>query len=191
MFSASFILALYGYKNVYFNSHINNIKEFRNDFTKGNLYYFGILNHEFIVIYYDDDNIIYIDYYSETERGCRQINQVVPKAFRIERMTYLNILHYINDYLSGNIISNTKFHKGDQVYYRDYLNDVKRFGLEFEYTKLKINNIPTTWDVIKTVTESIEEHGIFCEQSDDYINAWKVYFYNLNKLLDSYKKSLS
>ena len=49
------------------------------------------MDHEFIVIYINDDNFYYVDYYMETERNDR---------FRFEKMNKYYFIKYIQNLLN-------------------------------------------------------------------------------------------
>lgn len=150
---------------------VNDINTFEEEFIPGHIYQFGIMNHEFIVIYDLTGIIYYIDYYMETGRGCRQLNpkQLLPSAFRLDAMCKEDIFKYIESYLRENFTHHTLFHKGDSSYYEEYVNDYKyaknldhsicNFS-KLDFAKYKILGHPTIPSILDTINKSVTDHDI-------------------------------
>lgn len=194
VFSAQFIRELYGISQESTLKQQNitkkNLKVFYYKiFKPGHIYNFDIINHEFVIIYENNNNIYHVDYFMETGRGCRQIDEPVPKAFRVLKLTKYQVFKYLQSYIYGDIEYFTEFNQGDEIFYDDYLTNYQKAvnvgPIIINYTKHRIFKYPNTQDVIKTVVNSVKKHGIYCEYSEDYDNVIKVYFHNLSALIES------
>jgi hypothetical protein len=166
---------------------INDINFIENEFVSGYIYQFGIMNHEFIVIYDSSGIIYYIDYYMETGRGCRQLNskEILPQAFRFEIISKEELFKYLVSYLNEDFIYHASFHKGDSLYYENYVNDYKYAQTlddntcnfyKLDFAKYKISKCPTISSIIDTVNKSVTEDDIKCgnfetvEERETWVN---------------------
>ena len=171
-------------------------EDFQENFKKGNLYFFSVLNHDFVIIN-DDENITYIDYYRESGRAGKMVRGKKLEHFRIENVSRSKALNLIKAYLSGNFKYLRFFHNADHEWENSYSNDwneVKKYPkyLEVQYFKLPITfdpNILDIWTVIKKGQNSIMESFGESKEIEDQLKL-KTYLYHLVNLQDGVIKML-
>jgi len=93
---------------------ITNIDEFTTQFESGHIYHFSISDHEFIVIYDNNEIIYYVDYYVET--GCED-------HFRLELTSKRTLIDYFISYLKEDFVTHAEFHRGRKYYREEHIND--------------------------------------------------------------------
>lgn len=157
-FAADFILDLYGvYNRQTHNIIIDDVDSFKEQFEPGYIYKFGILDHNFVVVYLADNQIYYTDYYAETGRY---------KLYRFELMPRESVIDYVKDYTSENFDRHTEFHKADKKWYqksyvREYYDTKTRCAEsnyhKMEYEKFMITCEPTIKDVVRVIENSVTE----------------------------------
>lgn len=170
-FAADFILDLYG---VYsrdvpeLNSEpgfnrlpavkASNFVSFEQDFHNGFVYKFGIINHQFIVIYLSEEELYYIDYYSETERA---------EYYRFDSMKREYFLDYIKNYLDGNVEEHSNFHQGSENYSIDCHYSFQQHTPSLVYAKTPITFNPTIDDVVRVLENSVTDENAIKDLEDN------------------------
>lgn len=191
-FASDFILDLYGvYDRTGHNKNLSPVESF-DDLESGFIYKFGIMDHEFIIIYINDDNFYYVDYYMETERDHR---------FRFEKMNKCYFIKYVQSYINEDFDFHTQFHNASKSYQKEYIKQyygIKNthnleiggfIKLECARCQIKIN--PTINDIYRVIKNSLDESDIqFIEEEEDIddVREWKetrnlimIYLENLLK----------
>jgi hypothetical protein len=129
---------------------IKSYEDFLPQFKPGFLYFFGICDHNFVVVYDMDETLHYVDYYNETGRRDK---------FRVENIKKETFLSFVHNYINENFEECAHFHRGD----KDYLSDYKKsylygkrinvgYLLEVEY--FPINSHPTCEYIVNVVERS-------------------------------------
>lgn len=177
-----------GVKNIIFK--LNDLK-----LNPGYIYNFEILNHHFSVLYKNIDEMYYIDYYEETNRGS---NLDRPNSFRLEKMDKNKLIRYIYSYLKRDFHSHALFHYGDKDYensYKEIFNKtIEEFGENSEYTNIEVNiyeitNNPTIFTLLDLIQQRIKD--IDLEVLDGKINKERakeiINFHFKNLITNSHK----
>src|SRR5579871_5106816 len=128
-----------------FPEKIPDARTLREIFMPGHIYNFGILDHNFTVIYEAPGHFWYSDYYEETNR---------PNRFRLEKMSLETILSYLEDYIRRDLSSHWGFHQGDEEYVRRYSEEFnsnrdKEYSV-LEFCRAPISFQPTVSSVLQT-----------------------------------------
>lgn len=121
----------------------------------GRMFIFDIYNHVFTVLYLQEDEIYYIDFYMETDR---------PKYFRIERLTLDQLTDYIRAMQNLDFEYIAKFNQfinpeaaaaGIQ---RSYLSDAERLSRDISVDEWR-------WNIFKYMVEDRSYiDGIFYQE---------------------------
>jgi len=183
-FVADFILDLYGiYDRTGHNKNLVSIESFY-DFEAGFIYKFGIMDHEFIVIYIDDDNFYYIDYYMETERDDR---------FRFEKMNKNYFIKYIQSYINEDFDFHTQFHNASKSYQEKYVEqyyNIKNMTnlegggfIELECARCQIKINPTINDIVRVIKNSLSESDILYIQKEQNSVDFKEWLITRNLIM--------